>query len=189
MIPRLSSPGSNSARWYEARTEEKPGLTIGVGALRDCHALVFHTRYGQWAYEGGGTGAGAAVSRDRGCTWQQPKGGMDRHYGWAVAADPGDPEIWYVATSPGPSKAHTPGRAEAYIYRTRGSARWERLGRGLPQPLDHMPYSLLTDPAAPGHLYAGLSNGDVWFSSDHGESWERLPFRLEGIQRSMTMIL
>ncbi len=114
---------------------------------------------------------------------------MDRHYGWAVAADPADPEIWYVAASPGPRQAHTPGRAEAYIYRARGSGVWERLGGGLPQPLEHMPYALITDPDGPGRLYAGLSNGDVWFSANHGDSWEQLPVNLGAIRRSMIALL
>ncbi len=38
------------------------------GALRDCHALAFHSSQGNWVYEAGGTGAGVAVSRDAGRT-------------------------------------------------------------------------------------------------------------------------
>src|SRR5215203_2138030 len=33
------------------------------GALRDCHALIFHARQGEWLYEGGGSGGGNAFSR------------------------------------------------------------------------------------------------------------------------------
>jgi hypothetical protein len=51
-----------------------------------------------------------------------------------------------------------------------------------------MPYALLTDPAEPGHVYAGLSNGDVWFSADHGDMWQRLPFNLGGNYRSLIML-
>jgi hypothetical protein len=51
-----------------------------------------------------------------------------------------------------------------------------------------MPYALLTDPAAPGHLYAGLSHGEVWFSPDHGETWEQLPLNLGGIHRTLIML-
>ena len=161
------------------------------GALRDCHSLAFHARNGDWVYQGGGTGAGVACSRDGGQTWRQPRDGLDRHYGWAVAADPARPEIWYASLSPTSAgwppvpAAHVDGRATAYIFRSAGGAAWEKLGGGLPQPLDHMPYALLTDPAAPGHLYAGLSSGDVWHSTDHGETWQRLPFNLGGIHRTL----
>ena len=143
------------------------------GALRDCHTLKFHFAHGEYAYEGGGTGAGAAISRDGGRTWQQDKRGLDRNYGWAVAADPADPELWYASLSPGPGKAHNPGYAEAAIFRKRGKAPWEKLGGGLPNPIDHMPYALLTDMQAPGHVYAGLANGDIWHSEDEGETWQK----------------
>ena len=158
------------------------------GALRDCHALVFHATCGDWVYEGGGSGAGAAVSRDAGATWQQPRQGLDRHYGWAVAADPARPEVWYVATSPSAFKAHSAHDARAAIFRTVGDGAWHKLGGGLPLPLDHMPYALLTDPAAPGHLYAGLSNGAVWHSPDYGDTWQPFPFVLPGIHRTMVLL-
>lgn len=162
------------------------------GALRDCHSLIFHAADGRWAYEAGGTGAGAAVSGDSGQTWRQPAAGLDRHYGWAVAADPAQPEIWYMSASPMLSRcglpvpaAHVDGQASAYIFRSAGGAPWQKLGGGLPDPLQYMAYALLTDRAAPGHLYAGLSNGDVWHSANHGTDWAQLPFNLGGIQRVM----
>lgn len=166
------------------------------GSLRDCHSLIFHATDGNWVYEAGGTGGGAAVSRDGGHTWTQLKQGRDRHYGWACAADPERPEVWYVSASPMPSlwrgqfapPAHIDGRANAAIYRSSGGAAWEMLGGGLPQPLNYMAYALLTDPTAPGHLYAGLSNGDVWHSIDYGDRWQKLPFNLGGIHRAMVVL-
>lgn len=156
------------------------------GALRDCHTMTFHPSNGSWVYEGGG--GGAAFSRDGGQTWSKPRRGLDRFYGWAAVADPARPEVWYTSQSPGPGKAHGDKPAEAYIYRSAGGAAWEKLDGGLPQPLDHMPYALITDPAAPGHLYAGLSNGDVWHSMNHGDNWVQMPFNLGGIHRSLVMM-
>ena len=149
------------------------------GAIRDCHALTFHATDSNWVYEAGGSGA--AFSRDGGATWQQPDPatlfdfvqlmlgggvrpsgkGLDRIYSFAVGADSARPDIWYISASPGPFKAHVEGKAEAFIYRKTGDSPWEKLNGGLPQPLPHMPYALLPDRDAPGHLYAGLSNGDV----------------------------
>jgi photosystem II stability/assembly factor-like uncharacterized protein len=157
------------------------------GALRDCHTLAFHSTDGAWVYEGGGTGAGVAYSRDGGRRWTQPRAGLDRHYGWAIAADPAQPEIWYASLAPSARSAHSAPNAQACIVRKTGSAPWERLGGGLPQPLAQMVYALLTDPAAPGHVYAGLSNGDVWQSADQGDTWHRLPFNLGGIHRALLM--
>lgn len=157
------------------------------GSLRDCHSLAFHLTDGDWVYEAGGTGGGAAFSRDGGLTWTKAGQGLDRHYGWAVAADPGDPSKWYVSVSPGPGKAHGDKHAEAIIFR-RDGAGWRRLAGGLPQPLAHMPYALIIEPEIVGSLYAGLSNGDIWHSLDRGESWMQLPLCLGGIRRALVMI-
>jgi hypothetical protein len=161
------------------------------GALRDCHTLSFHCKNGNWIYEGGG--GGAAISRDSGITWHQPKAGRDRHYGWACAADPERPEVWYMSASPMMSRslepaAHVDGKANAYIFRSVGGASWEKLKEGLPQPLNYMAYALLTDPHAPGHLYAGMSNGEIWHTADYGDIWHQLPLNLGGIHRTLIMI-
>lgn len=155
------------------------------GAIRDCHTLIFHPRYGDWVYEAGG--GGAAVSRDGGRTWEQPREGLDRRYGWACAADPERPEVWYVSAGPlgwkGTPQAHVDGAANSFIFRKAAGAAWEKLGGGLPQPMPYLAYTLLTDPRAPGHVYAGLGNGEVWHSADYGDSWHRLPFNLERVGR------
>ena len=171
----LSNDGGNT--W----TGHRPG------SLRDCHSLFFHPVDGDWVYEGGGTGGGAAVSRDGGQTWTQPRDGLDRHYGWAVTADPADPATWYVSLSPGPGKAHGGTDAQASIFRHDGAA-WRRLAGGLPQPLAHMPYALITEPDVAGSLYAGLGNGELWHSTDHGESWGQLPVRLSAIHRALIIV-
>ncbi len=162
-------------------------------ALRDCHSLIFHQSDGRLVLEGGGGGPGVAASRDGGVTWTQPSRGLGKKYGWMVAADPVRPEVWYLSASEFPSllrgnftpPAHDDGRAGAHIYRAVGGGPWEALGGGLPEPLDYMAYALVTDPAAPGHLYAGLSHGEVWHTADYGDSWRQLPFQLDGVQRTM----
>ena len=159
------------------------------GALPDCHTLTFHHTEGDWVYEGGSAGAGAAVSRDGGATWQQPEAGLDRHYGWAVAADPAQPDIWYISVSPGPGRAHSGNDAQAAIFRSMNGRPWEKLSGGLPEPMNHMPYALLTVPGAPGHIYAGFSDGDVWHSMDLGDHWRKLPFNLGRIHRMAVVLI
>jgi hypothetical protein len=160
------------------------------GALRDCHTLTFHATQGEWVYAGGG-GVGGwgtnAVSRDAGRTWARVGPGLRHAYGWAVAADPLRPEVWYLSAAPDPAHAHGERHAQAAIYRSDGD-RWRQLTGGLPQPLAHMPYALCTDRDAPGQIYAGLSNGDIWHSADYGERWAQLPVTLGSIQRAMIML-
>ncbi|GAB4573338.1 MAG: glycosyl hydrolase [Anaerolineae bacterium] len=166
------------------------------GTSRDCHALTFHARDGRWAYQAGG-GWPAAVSKDCGNTWQQPRRGMGWSlYAMACAADPYQPDVWYVSAAPyvvlpevqKMPRAHWDGAATASIFRMEGNGHWKRLHGGLPQPLDHMPYALVTDPAAPGHLYAGLSNGVIWHTADYGDSWQQLPVKLPGVHYSLVIL-
>ena len=163
------------------------------GTSKDCHSLTYHDTDGNWVYQGGG-GWPAAVSRNGGLSWRQPRRGMGiSFYGWDVAADPERPEIWYVSAAPYVKFpdlrkfpiAHWDGHANASIFRATSDGRWQRLAGGLPQPLDYMAYALLTDPDSPGHLYAGLSNGDIWHSTDHGDSWTQLPVNLKAINRAL----
>jgi hypothetical protein len=46
-----------------------------------------------------------------------------------------------------------------------------------------MPYALLIDPAAPGEVYAGLGNGEVWHATEYGDTWQQLPLQLGSISR------
>jgi hypothetical protein len=164
------------------------------GAERDCHSLKFHPTNGNWVYQGGG--GGPAFSQDAGLTWRKSKNGMGTKYGWMVAADHQRPEVWYFSASNLPKlwkgefepPAHRDGQANAHIYRSVGGAPWEQLSGGLPEPLDYMAYALITDSDAPGHLYAGLANGDVWHTQNYGDSWKKLPFNLGGIHHTMIMI-
>ena len=164
------------------------------GADLDCHSLKFHNTNGNWVYQGGG--GGPAFSQDGGLSFRKPKNGLGRKYGWMVASDPERPEVWYLSASDFPSlfkgefipPAHQDGSARAHVYRSVGGAAWEQLSGGLPDPLDYMAYGLLTDPSEPGHVYAGLANGDVWQSQDYGDTWTQLPFSLGGIHTSMLII-
>lgn len=156
------------------------------GALRDCHSLKFHSINGNWVYQAGGTGGGSAFSLDGGRTFQRKRRGLEKNYGIVCAADPADPEIWYVCVAPSPFKAF--GKyPETYLYRTNGKTDWKPIG-WAPHPLPVTPTALVTLRDSPGHLYAGLTNGDVLYSTDYGDSWEKLPFNLKRIRFSLLII-
>jgi photosystem II stability/assembly factor-like uncharacterized protein len=139
------------------------------GAQRDVHSLAWHQHAPGRAYEAGG--GGTAFSTDAGETWQPADEGRDRHYTWAVAVDPEDPERWYVSASTGPFAAHGRRDPQARIYRRQGGQPWQTLTGGLPEPLPAMPYALA---AAAGRVFAGLADGRIWESRDRGDSWTAL---------------
>ena len=119
-------------------------------------------------------------------SWQKMKAGLAKHYGVACAADPERPEIWYLSVAPGPGKAY--GEApQAYLYRASGGADWQPIGWEA-QPMGQMPIALETDPAAPGHLYAGTTVGQVWHSADYGDSWQKLACEFRSVWRSMIIL-
>ena len=139
------------------------------GAQLDCHSLAWHPVAPGRAYEA--AGGGAAWSTDGGATWAAADAGRDRHYTWAVAVDPDDPDRWFVSASTGPFAAHGRGSAEAVVYRWEGDGPWQPLDGGLPRPLDAMPYAIAF---LDGRLVMGLSDGTVLASADRGDTWERV---------------
>jgi photosystem II stability/assembly factor-like uncharacterized protein len=153
------------------------------GAQRDVHALAWHARVPGRAYEAGG--GGAAWSHDGGETWQPADAGRDRHYTWGLAADPIDPDCWYVSASTGPRQAHSAGNAQAYLYRWRGNGPWQALSGGLPQPLDSFPYALTF---VGERLYAGLGDGRIYTSQDGGDMWQQLELLGEPLERVQAIV-
>jgi len=140
------------------------------GAQPDVHSLAWHPRLPDHAYEAGG--GGAASSTDAGDTWHAADDGRDRHYTWSVAVED---DCWYVSASTGPIAAHGSGDPKARIFRRRDGEPWQPLTGGLPEPLPAMPYALV---AIDGRLFAGLADGRLWVSADHGDSWR--PLELSG---------
>ena len=155
-----STDGGES--WQDHRT----------GAQPDVHSLAWHPRVAGRAYEAGG--GGSAWSADGGETWHAADEGRDRNYTWSVAVDPEDPERWYVSASTGPFAAHGGGDPQARIYRRRDGEPWQVLVGGLPEPLPAMPYALL---AAGGRLFAGFADGQLWESTDRGDTWRACALR------------
>src|SRR5262249_33249973 len=126
-------------------------------------------------------GQGIARSEDRGETWERLDQGLDRHYAWAEAIDPADPNLWYVAVSRSPSAAHGSGDGQARLLRSRGNG-WEAVdGWGASPELRRMPYALVTLPDQPGRLLAGLRGGTLLISDDAAASWSRVPVRLDDL--------
>ena len=150
------------------------------GAQRDVHALAWHPTEPGRAYEA--AGGGSAWSRDRGETWEPADEGRDRHYTWALAVDPADPDCWFVSASPGPFEAHGSRPARAALYRWRGEGPWEELDLGPSRPLATMPYALA---ATSDGLVAALRDGRLYASDDQGDSWR--PLEADGLTKVVAM--
>jgi len=139
------------------------------GARRDNHTLATHPDAPDRVYTAAGDGY--AESNDAGVTWRQPQDGLDHRYVWGLAVDPGDPDTVVVSAASGARTAHTPRRAEAYVYRKHGDA-WERAMNGLPDPAGTVRAVLESGPDA-GEFLA-LTNRGLFHSGDGGRSWRSI---------------
>ena len=133
------------------------------GADRDPHTLAWHPAAPGRAYEA--AGGGTAWSRDGGHSWRRADAGRDRHYTWALALDPDDPDRWWVSAASGPWRAHGGHDTRARIYR------WDGAWEATTGDLDAFPYALLM---RGGVLYAGLGDGRLLSSPDGGDTWTEL---------------
>jgi photosystem II stability/assembly factor-like uncharacterized protein len=119
-------------------------------------------------------GQGFVQSRDAGDTWERPDVGLEHHYLWGLAVDPGDPETLIVSAAHSPNQAHNPTAAESVIYRRAGSGiAWQRVQEGLPAESGTLASVLAANQAEPGVFYATNNHG-LYRSADAGRSWERL---------------
>jgi photosystem II stability/assembly factor-like uncharacterized protein len=141
-------------------------------AHSDAHQLFTHPLAPERLYEV--AGQGIAVSPDRGESWRRLDGGLDRHYAWATAADPADPDLWYASVSRSPYAAHGDGDGQARLVRSSRDG-WSAIDTWGDEPaLRRMPYALATLPEQPGRLVVALRGGSMLLTDDAGEAWSRL---------------
>jgi photosystem II stability/assembly factor-like uncharacterized protein len=123
-------------------------------------------------------------SDDEGHSWTEITEGLPTEFGFAAAVHPHDRDTFYVIPlDPGHGRTMPDGQAAVWRTRDAGSS-WQRLDRGLPQ---HDAYvGVLREAMAidsndtPG-LYFGTSTGQLFASTDEGESWNEIATYLPGI--------
>ena len=149
------------------------------GGPWDTHTLAAHSAAPGRLYSAAGDGfmapgRGYNESRDRGETWAQPDDGIERHYLYGMAVDPGDPDTILVSAAVSPMAAHDYRAADATVYRRSGGGPWREVREGLPDPAGSTRAMLASNPAEPGVFYAAGNRG-LFRSADAGATWERLP--------------
>lgn len=144
----------------------------------DTHTLGLPSRLPGRVYSAAGDGfvrpgQGFAESRDAGDTWERPGAGLEHHYLWGLAVDPGDATTLIVSAAHSPNQAHNPTAAESVIYRRANGSAWRRVAAGLPAEHGTLAAVLAANQAEPGVFYAANNLG-LYRSADDGLSWERL---------------
>ncbi|WIV65708.1 WD40/YVTN/BNR-like repeat-containing protein [Natrialbaceae archaeon AArc-T1-2] len=183
-------PQTHHVRWIEVDPFDPERLYVGIelgalvvsedggeswrerppGSRRDNHSLATHPDHEGRVYSAAGDGY--AESDDGGESWEHPQDGLEHTYCWSVVPDPGDPDRVLVSAASGARSAHTPERADSYVYRKSGG-RWEHLeDRGLPTG-EGVVRAVFATTGEPGEVVA-VTNRGLFRTDDFGDDWTRL---------------
>ena len=113
-------------------------------------------------------------SDDAGDSWREVSGNLPTDFGFVIDIHAHEPETVYVVPIKSDSE-HFPPEGKLRVYRSRtGGNEWEALTKGLPQSNCYV--NVLRDAMAVDSLdscgvYFGTTGGQVYASSDAGDSW------------------
>ena len=113
-------------------------------------------------------------SDDAGESWREISGNLPSDFGFPIAVHAHEPDTVYVVPIKSDSE-HYPPDGRLRVYRSRsGGDEWEPLTKGLPQSNAYM--NILRDAMAVDSLescgiYFGTTGGEVFASTDSGDTW------------------
>jgi photosystem II stability/assembly factor-like uncharacterized protein len=123
-------------------------------------------------------------SDDEGHTWTEITEGLPTEFGFAAAAHPHDRDTFYVVPlDPGHGRTMPDGHASVWRTRDAGSS-WVQLDNGLPSEdayVGVLREAMAIDAYDSPGLYFGTSTGQVFASTDEGDSWTEIASYLPGI--------
>jgi photosystem II stability/assembly factor-like uncharacterized protein len=136
---------------------------------------------------------GVYRSDDGSETWQEITGELPTDFGFAMVAHPRDPDTCWVIPLSTPEEGRYMPDARAATWRTRDrGATWTRLDNGLPSRdafLSVLREAMASDTLDPVGITFGTSTGQLWHSSDEGESWRMITDTLPEIWAVEAVVL
>ena len=113
-------------------------------------------------------------SRDRGESWHEVSGNLPTDFGFAIDVHAHEPDTIYVVPITSDS-LHFPPDGRLRVYRSRtGGDDWEPLGAGLPQEncyVNVLRDAMSVDTLDSCGIYFGTTGGQVYASTDAGDTW------------------
>jgi hypothetical protein len=113
-------------------------------------------------------------SDDAGDSWTEVSGNLPTDFGFVIDVHAHEPETIYVVPIKSDSE-HYPPDGALRVYRSRtGGNDWEALTRGLPQRdcyVNVLRDAMTVDSLDPCGVYFGTTGGQVYASSNAGDSW------------------
>lgn len=113
-------------------------------------------------------------SDDAGDNWREVSGNLPSDFGFPIAVHAHEPETIYVVPIKSDSE-HYPPEGKLRVYRSRtGGDEWEALTNGLPQEncyVNILRSAMAVDSLDSCGVYFGTTGGQVYVSSDSGDTW------------------
>src|SRR5438067_1647594 len=113
-------------------------------------------------------------SDDGGESWREVSGNLPTDFGFPIDVHAHEPETIYVVPIKSDSE-HYPPDGKLRVYRSRtGGNEWEPLTKGLPQQdcyVNVLRDAMSVDALDKCGIYFGTTGGQVYASSDSGDSW------------------
>jgi photosystem II stability/assembly factor-like uncharacterized protein len=114
-------------------------------------------------------------SDNGGASWHEVSGNLPSDFGFPIEVHAHDPETIYVVPITSDAE-HYPPEGKLRVYRSRtGGNEWEALTSGLPQRhcyVNVLRDAMSIDALEPCGVYFGTTGGQVYGSSDAGDTWE-----------------
>lgn len=116
-------------------------------------------------------------SDDAGELWYEISGNLPTDFGYTIAVHCQEPDTVYVVPIKSDSE-HYPPEGKLRVYRSRtGGREWEPLTKGLPQSNCYVNVyrsAMSVDTLNPCGVYFGTTGGQLFASTDSGDSWNTI---------------
>lgn len=120
---------------------------------------------------------GVYRSQDAGDSWERIENGLPARFGFPIAMHPRNPKTLYVIPQESDEfRMFKDGHLGVYRTADAGDS-WKAAGRGLPDDnyAGVLRDGLAVDRLDPAGIYFGTTGGQLFMSSDEGDSWRILP--------------
>lgn len=158
---------------YRSRDGGRTWSGLGIPAA-DVHAVQVSPARGERLYVTTGCGVGvcgAFCSDDEGFHWRPMGTANRRQYAMGLAAHSAEPDRVIVSAAAGPPPWTGKGGARCDVYlSTDAGRRFRTVVEGLEGGVRRK--ALVINPRVPSEVVFGTSTGELWYSSDGGESFD-----------------
>jgi hypothetical protein len=189
MVVALSAAGAfrtgdGGATWTPfnqgVRADFMPNKFPEVGQC--VHHLVAHPHNPEALYQQNHCGIYRAGLNAK--KWTDISRGLPSRFGFGMAVPADEPETLFTVPIEGAEYRCTP-EAKFRVARSRdGGKTWKLLTRGLPQKNAHLLVlreGMAADALSPAGVYVGTTGGQIFYTSNAGESWSVMAEHLPGV--------